>query len=74
MAQRKGTRLGSMRMGFDPWPRSVGWGSGVAVSCGGGRRHGSDPAWLWLWLWRRPAAAALVRAQPGNLHLPPVRP
>ena len=22
--------------GFDPWPRSGGWGSGVAVSCGVG--------------------------------------
>ena len=26
------------------------------MSCGVGRRHGSDPALLWLWL--RPAAAA----------------
>ena len=26
------------------------------MSCGGGRRHGSDPALLWL--WRRPAAVA----------------
>ena len=28
------------------------------MSCGVGRRHGSDPAWLWL--WRRPAATALI--------------
>ena len=46
MAQRltnpRGCRL-------DPWPRSVGSGSGVAVSCGVGRRPGSDPALLWLW-------------------------
>ena len=27
----------------------MGYGSGVAVSCGVGRRHGSDPALLWLW-------------------------
>ena len=32
---------------------------GVAVSCGVGRRRGSDPALLWL--WRRPAATALIR-------------
>ena len=29
------------------------------MSCGVGRRHGSDPARLWL--WRRPAAVALIR-------------
>ena len=29
------------------------------VSCGGGRRHCSDPALLWL--WRRPAAVALIQ-------------
>ena len=29
------------------------------MSCGVGRRHGLDPAWLWLW-WR-PAATALIR-------------
>ena len=32
---------------------------GVAVSCGVGRRRGSDPALLWL--WRRPAATVLIR-------------
>ena len=31
----------------------------MAVSCGVGRRHSSDPAWLWL--WRRLAATALNR-------------
>ena len=30
------------------------------MSCGVGRRCGSDPALLWL--WRRPAAAALIRS------------
>ena len=44
--------------GFDPWPRSVGWGSGVAVCCGVGCRCGSEPALLWL--WRRPAATAPI--------------
>ena len=43
----------------DPWPHSVGKGSGVAVSCGVGCRRGSDPALLWL--WRRLVAAALIR-------------
>ena len=31
----------------------------MAVSCGVGRRHGSDLALLWL--WRRPAATAPIR-------------
>ena len=34
----------------EDWPCSVGQGSGVAVSCGVGRRCGSDPKLLWLWL------------------------
>ena len=37
----------------------MGWGSGVAVSCGMGLRHGSDPALLSLWC--RPAAVAPIR-------------
>ena len=48
-----------------PWPRSVGQGSrsvgqgsGTAMSCGEGLRHGSDP--VLLWLWHRTAAAALI--------------
>ena len=36
----------------------MGEGSGVAVSCGIGRRRGSTLALLWLWC--RPAAAAPV--------------
>ena len=33
-------------------------GSGDAVSCGVGRRRGSDPALLWLWC--RPVATAPI--------------
>ena len=44
--------------GSIPGLSSVGGGSGVAVSCGVGRRHGLDPVLLWLW-WR-PAAVALI--------------
>ena len=29
------------------------------MSCGVGRRRGSDP--VWLWLWQRPVATALIR-------------
>ena len=43
--------------------RSLTWLSGlrirVAVSCGVGCRHGSDPELLWLWC--RPAAIAPIR-------------
>ena len=35
--------------GFDPWPCSVGKGSGVAVSCGVGRICGLDPVLLRVW-------------------------
>ena len=45
--------------GLIPWPCSVGWGSGITLSCGVGRRLGSDPALLWLWC--RPAAVAPIR-------------
>ena len=44
--------------GFDPSPHLVGWGYGVAVSCGVGCRHGSDPELLWL--WRKQAAVAPI--------------
>ena len=43
---------------FDPWPCSVAWRSGVAMSCGVSYRHSSDPALLWLWC--RPVATALI--------------
>ena len=52
--------------GFDPWPRSAGEGSSVAVSSGVGRRQGSDLALLWL--WHRPAAVAPI--QPLAWELP----
>ena len=44
---------------IDSWPLSVGWGSSVAVSCGVGHRHSSDPTLLWLWC--RPAGVALIQ-------------
>ena len=44
---------------FDPWPYSLGEGSGVAMSCGVGHKHGSALALLWL--QHRPAATALIR-------------
>ena len=37
----------------------MGWGAGITVSCGVGRRCGLDPALLWLWC--RPAAVAPTR-------------
>ena len=37
----------------------MGQGSGVAVSCGVGCRHGSDLALLWLWC--RPVATVPIR-------------
>ena len=40
--------------------------SRIAVTCGVGRRCGSDPALLWLWC--RPAAVALI--QPLAWELP----
>ena len=44
--------------GFDPWPHSLGKGSGVSAGCSTGHRCGSDPVLLWLWCG--PAAAALI--------------
>jgi len=51
---------------FNPWPRSVGEGSGIAVSCGVGRRCGSDPELLWLWC----RLAAVAPIQPLAWELP----
>ena len=42
---------------FDPWPRPVGLGSGVATSCTIRGICGSDLTWLWL--WSRPTTAVL---------------
>ena len=58
VAQQKRIWLISMRMWVWFWLHSVGWGSGVAVSCGLGHRRGSDPMLLWLW-WRLAAAARI---------------
>ena len=44
---------------LDPWLRSVGQGSGIAVSCGVGWRRSSDPQLLWLCC--RPVAVAGIR-------------
>ena len=44
--------------GFDPWPRSVCWGFGIAMSCGVGGRFGLDPELLRL--QRRLAAIAPI--------------
>ena len=59
MAQWKRIRLGTMRSQV----RSLASlseikGSGIAMSCGIGHRHGSDLALLWL--WRRPVDTAPV--------------
>ena len=43
---------------FDPWPCSVGRGSGIAVNYGVGHRHSLDP--MLLWLWCRLAAVAQI--------------
>ena len=51
---------------FDPWPLSVGWGSGVAMSCGVVHRFLLDPTLLWLWC--RPVATAPI--QPLSWELP----
>ena len=59
MAQRKQIWLGTMRWRVWSWPRSVGYGSSIALSCGVGHRWGSDP--MLLWLWCKPAAVALIR-------------
>ena len=40
----------------------MGYGSGIAVSCGVGCRCGSDLALLWL--WHRLVATALIRRLP----------
>ena len=41
--------------GLTQWVKDL----GLAMTCGVGCRHGSDPELLWL--WRRPAAVAPIR-------------
>ena len=57
--------------GSVPGPAHWVKGSSVAVSCGVGRRCGSDPKWLWL--WRRLVATAPIRPpaweRMSHLHL-----
>ena len=36
----------------------MGYGFGITMSCGVGRRRGSDPSLLWLWC--RPASVAQI--------------
>ena len=48
-----------MRMGVRSLASLHGQGSGIAVSCSVGHRHGSDLALLWL--WGRLATVALIR-------------
>ena len=67
MAQQKPIRLVSVRMRVRSLASLSGLGSGVAVSCGVGRRLGLDPALLWLWC--RPAAVVLVRPLAWELHM-----
>ena len=62
VAQQKRIRLVSMKTQGNSCSRSVGQGSGVAMSCGVAHRCGSDLAWLWLWLL--PAAVALIQPLP----------
>ena len=66
VAQQKRGQLVSMRMQVQSRPCLVGWGSGLAMSCGVGCRRGLDPALLWL--WHRLAAAAPI--QPLAWELP----
>ena len=66
VAQRKQIQLGTMRLRVRSQALLSGLGFGVAVSCGVGRRRGSDPKLLWLWC--RPAATAPI--QPLAWELP----
>ena len=59
MPQQKQIRLVSMRMRVRSLASLSRSGSGIAMSCGVGHRHVSDPTLLWLWY--RLAAVALIR-------------
>ena len=48
--------------GFDPWPCSLDEGSSIAVSCGVGRRCGSDRRYCGCGVsWQEVGAAAPIR-------------
>ena len=57
MAQWKRIQLVTTRLQFHACHHSVGYGSGMAVSCGIGHRCSLDPALL----WRRLAAVVLIQ-------------
>ena len=59
VAQWKRIRLGPMRWRVRSLASLRGLRIRRAVSCGVGRRCGSDPAWLWLWC--RLAVTAPIR-------------
>ena len=59
VAQQKQSNWEPLGCQFDPWPLSVAWGSGIAVSCGIGCRCSSDLPLLWL--WHRLVATAPIR-------------
>ena len=65
------TNLTSIYEDTDWIPGLIQWVKGSCVAVGGnvGRRCGSDLALLWMWMWRMPAATALIRPLPGNLHM-----
>ena len=49
VAEQKRVQLVTMRMQIWSLATLSGRGSGIAVRCGVGRRHGLDPTLLWLW-------------------------
>ena len=50
---------------FNPWPCSVGWGSGIAMNCSVGCMCSMDPRLLWLWC--RPEAISPIQSLAWNL-------
>ena len=49
VTEQKGIWLVPWGCSFNPWPWSMGQGSGVAMSWGVGHRWCLDPVLLWLW-------------------------
>ena len=62
LAQQNWIRRGTMSLQVQSLALLSRLRSGVAVSCGGGCRHGSDRALLWLWC--RPETVVLIRILP----------